>query len=205
MAGTDDHTNTHGGSTADAGKGAAPGADPHVRTGLSLAATLLTGTVALYIALVAFGNITDFDTNQQFVRHVLAMDTTFQDPDLMWRAITSQPLQDAVYVAIIVWETAAALTLAVATVLWAIGPRRGGLARARLVSTIGLLMILVLFGAGFLAIGGEWFAMWQSKNWNGVEAAARNIMVAGIVLLVVHLPGTGGRTGRRGLSEPGGK
>lgn len=50
-------------------------------------ATLLTATVALYIALVAFGNITDFGTNQQFVRHVLAMDTTFKDDDLMWRAV----------------------------------------------------------------------------------------------------------------------
>ncbi len=26
--------------------------------------------------IVAFGNITDFDTNQQFVKHVLAVDTT---------------------------------------------------------------------------------------------------------------------------------
>ncbi|MFF4607100.1 DUF2165 domain-containing protein [Streptomyces sp. NPDC001339] len=205
MAGTDNNANANGGSTTDAGKGAGPGGDTHGRTGLPLAATLLTGTVALYIALVAFGNITDFDTNQQFVRHVLAMDTTFRDPDLMWRAITSRPLQDAVYVAIIAWETAAALVLILATVLWALGLRRGGLARARRVSTLGLLMILVLFGAGFLAIGGEWFSMWQSKNWNGVEAAARNIMVAGIALLVVHLPGRGGRTGENGRSAPGGE
>ena len=46
---------------------------------LPLASTLLVGTVALYMALVAFSNITDFGTNQQFVRHVFAMDTTFKD------------------------------------------------------------------------------------------------------------------------------
>ncbi len=35
------------------------------------------------MALVSFSNITDFGTNQQFVRHVLAMDTTFKDEDLI--------------------------------------------------------------------------------------------------------------------------
>ncbi|POX41422.1 hypothetical protein C3486_09315 [Streptomyces sp. Ru73] len=148
----------------------------------SLAAGALTGTVALYMALVAFGNITDFDTNRAFVQHVLAMDTTFKDPDLMWRAVTSRSLQDAAYVAIIVWETASAAVLVVATVLWAL--RRD---LARRLSGLGLVMVLLLFGAGFLAIGGEWFAMWQSKTWNGLEAATRNIVLAGIALLVVQL------------------
>ncbi|MFD0167598.1 DUF2165 domain-containing protein [Streptomyces decoyicus] len=163
------------------------------RTGLTLAATVLTGTVALYLSLVAFGNITDFDTNRQFVRHVLAMDTTFKDPELMWRALTSHAVQDAAYLAIIAWETAASVVLLAATALWAVGARRGSFARARQVSTVGLLMVLLLFGAGFLAIGGEWFAMWQSKDWNGLEAATRNVTLAGIALVVVHLPGAAGK------------
>ncbi|BCK67037.1 membrane protein [Streptomyces libani subsp. rufus] len=170
---------------------------PH--TGLPLAAATLTGIVALYIALVAFGNITDFGTNQEFVRHVLAMDTTFKDPDLMGRAITSQTWQDAAYLGIIAWETLAALVLIAATALWVQGlRRRDRLARARLVSTVGLLMLLLLFGAGFLAIGGEWFSMWQSKTWNGLEAATRNVTLAGIALLVVHLPGAAGRGSTEG-------
>lgn len=165
------------------------------RTGLPLAAAVLTGTVALYISLVAFGNITDFDTNRDFVRHVLAMDTTFKDPDLMWRALTSQGLQDAAYLAIIAWETVAAVVLLAATALWVTGVRRGSLTRARQVSTVGLLMMVLLFGVGFLAIGGEWFSMWQSKQWNGLEAATRNLTVAGIALVVVHLPGAAGKQG----------
>ncbi|MFI9045359.1 DUF2165 domain-containing protein [Streptomyces sp. NPDC053427] len=162
---------------------------------LPLAATVLTGTVALYIALVAFGNITDFDTNRQYVRHVLAMDTTFHDPELMWRAITSHTVQDAAYLAIIAWEAVAATVLVVATVLGVLGLRRGDFSAARRMATAGLLMMLVLFGAGFLAIGGEWFAMWQSKAWNGLEAATRNFVFAGIALIVVHLPGAEGRHG----------
>ncbi|MFF6985228.1 DUF2165 family protein [Streptomyces sp. NPDC010273] len=155
------------------------------RTAATLAATLLTATVALYIALVAFGNITDFGTNQQFVQHVLAMDTTFKDDDLMWRAVTSKGLQDAAYVVIIVWETVAALVLVHGTWLWV---RRDD-GRARRVTTYGLLMLMVLFGAGFIAVGGEWFAMWQSKDWNGLDAATRVFLLSGVVLVVVQLTG----------------
>ncbi|GAA2247470.1 DUF2165 domain-containing protein [Streptomyces atrovirens] len=164
------------------------------RGALPLTATLLTASVALYMALVAFGNITDFGTNQDFVRHVLAMDTTFKDDDLMWRAITNEGVQDAAYVAIIVWETAAALVLAYGTWLWT----RPDHARARRVSTYGLLMVMLLFGAGFMAIGGEWFAMWQSEDWNGLDAALRVFVLSGVVLLVNHLPvQQGGRSGHR--------
>jgi predicted small integral membrane protein len=192
----DTHTGTDAASTSAGTDGSGTTTSKASRTGLPLAAAVLTGTVALYMALVAFGNITDFGTNQQFVRHVLAMDTTFKDPDLMWRAITSHPLQDAAYVAIIVWETLAALVLIAATALWTVALRRGDdLARAQRTSTLGLLMILLLFGAGFMAVGGEWFAMWQSETWNGLEAAARNVTVAGIALVVVHLPV---RSGSRG-------
>ncbi|MBC7272058.1 MAG: DUF2165 domain-containing protein [Streptomyces sp.] len=154
-----------------------PSRSPH------LAATVLTATVALYMALVAFGNITDFGTNQDFVRHVLAMDTTFKDEDLMWRAVTTEWLQDTAYVAIIAWETVAALVLLYATWLWV----RRGQGQARRYATYGLLMVMLLFGAGFMAIGGEWFAMWQSEDWNGLDAALRVFLLSGVTLLVVQL------------------
>ncbi|MEU5532840.1 DUF2165 domain-containing protein [Streptomyces sp. NPDC020362] len=158
---------------------------PTRNSSLRLAAGVLTGILALYIALVALGNITDFGTNQQFVQHVLAMDTTFKDDDLMWRAITSKGLQDTAYVAIIAWETVAALVLIWGTYLWA--RQRDDLARR--FSTYGLLMLLLLFGAGFIAIGGEWFSMWQSKTWNGLDAATRVFLLSGVALIVNQLPG----------------
>ncbi|MDQ1036891.1 putative small integral membrane protein [Streptomyces sp. V3I8] len=155
-----------------------------VARALPITATLLTGTVALYITLVAFGNITDFGTNQQFVQHVLAMDTTFKDDDLMWRAVESEGLQNAAYVAIIAWETVAALVLILGTFQWL----RRDHVRARRTSTVGLLMLMLLFGAGFIAIGGEWFAMWQSEDWNGLDAAMRVFLLSGVVLVLIHLP-----------------
>ncbi|MEU7136187.1 DUF2165 domain-containing protein [Streptomyces sp. NPDC046261] len=157
---------------------------------LPVAATALTATMAVYITLVAFGNITDFGTNQEYVRHVLAMDTTFQDEDLMWRAVTDRTLQDAVYVLIIIWEVLAAFVLVAATLLWVRGLTRSGYgwAPARRATTLGLLMVMLLFGLGFIAIGGEWFAMWQSAKWNGLQAAIRTFTLAGFVLVLIHLP-----------------
>lgn len=155
---------------------------------LPLASTLLVGTVALYMALVVFGNITDFGTNQRFVRHVFAMDTTFKDEDLMWRAIESKAVQDTAYVLVIIGETVAALVLLAATCFWATALRSRVFHTARRYSTLGLLMVLLLFGAGFIAVGGEWFVMWQSGDWNGLDAALRVFVLAGVVLLVTYLP-----------------
>jgi predicted small integral membrane protein len=40
----------------------------------------------------------------------------------------------------------------------------------------------------FLCVGAEWFLMWQSKSWNGQEAAFRMFAVEGVVLVVLLLP-----------------
>ncbi|WP_370970523.1 DUF2165 domain-containing protein [Amycolatopsis sp. cg9] len=152
--------------------------------GLRSAVVVLTAMTALQMALIAFGNITDFGTNQAFVQHVLAMDTTFRSPDMMWRAITSPGLQNTAYVVIIAWEALSALALIAALVQWL----RGRDATARRLATLGWVMWILLFGVGFLAIGGEWFQMWQSEKWNGLQPALQNFLIATVALVVAHLP-----------------
>jgi predicted small integral membrane protein len=144
---------------------------------------VLTAITALYIGLVAFGNITDFGTNHAFVQHVFAMDTTFKSPETMWRAISSPGLATAAYVGIIVWETLSAIVLTAALVAWV-----RGAAVARSLSSLGWLMLVLLFAGGFITIGGEWFQMWQSKAWNGLQSALQNFLVAALGLILVHLP-----------------
>src|SRR5262249_6256995 len=82
---------------------------------LRLSKTALVASLALFFALVAFGNITDYDSNWQFVRHVLAMDTIFPGSSLTWRAITDERLQRLAYFAIIAAQFVAALVLWLAT------------------------------------------------------------------------------------------
>ena len=50
---------------------------------------LLVLGVSFYYFLVVFNNLTDFNSNYQFVRHVLTMDTTFPGNHGMWRALPS--------------------------------------------------------------------------------------------------------------------
>ncbi len=144
--------------------------------------------VALYTFLVALGNITDFGTNQAFVHHVLAMDTTFQDPDVMWRAITNETVQNIAYIGVIVWETATAIVLIYAVTLWLGARRNREFDRPRRISTVGFLMMLILFGGGFITIGGEWFQMWQSDQSNGLQPALQNFIISAFGLVLVHMP-----------------
>jgi predicted small integral membrane protein len=149
----------------------------------------------LYVLLVAFGNITDYSANEPFVQHVLAMDTTNfgapagtgLDPAVMWRAVTDPGLVTAAYVGVILWEAATAVVLGIGLVQWV---RGRGSARSRVVPTIGLLMIVALFFGGFIVIGGEWFQMWRSTAWNGLDPAFRNAVLAVLALVVLHLPGS---------------
>jgi predicted small integral membrane protein len=160
-------------------------------------ATIFTAIMALYMTLVAFGNITDFGTNQQFVSHVLEMDTTFNDDDVMWRAVENDTLQNMGYVGVIVWETLAALVLWYGA--WQLFRRLlggGDWTQARRLASAGLLMVVLLFGLGFITIGGEWFSMWQSSEWNGLEPALQNVILAAFALVFVHLPSRDWTEGR---------
>ena len=44
---------------------------------------------------VAFGNVSDYDTNFAFIQHVLSMDTIFERSTIRYRAITDPTLQRA--------------------------------------------------------------------------------------------------------------
>lgn len=162
---------------------------------LPVAAAVLVAINGLYILLVAFGNITDFGTNQPFVQHVLAMDTTNfgagegvdLNPNVMWRAITDPTIQMIAYIGLIAWESLTAIVLVAAVVFW-IRERHRGYRVARSLSTIGLLMMIVLFFGGFITMGGEWFQMWTSVDWNGLDPAFRNAVLALVSLVLVNLP-----------------
>jgi predicted small integral membrane protein len=146
-------------------------------------------TVALFFTLVALGNLTDPGGNWPFVQHVLAMDTTFGDSRLMWRAITEPWLQRLAFGLIILCQVATAVLLWIGVV------RLGRTLRAdrpthlaaRSWAITGLTLGLLLYGLGFIVIGGEWFAMWQSQTWNGQDKAAIFVLLIGLTLL--HLTG----------------
>src|SRR3954466_14623725 len=78
-------------------------------TVLRASKSILVAAVALWVSLVAFGNITDYGTNLAFVNHVLSMDTVFPDTTIRYRAITAPGLHHAAYLLIIAAEMLAAI------------------------------------------------------------------------------------------------
>lgn len=150
----------------------------------------LVFAVAVFYSFVVLNNTTDYDSNYQFVRHVLMMDSTFPGNRGMWRAINSPALHTAFYLGIIGWET---VTMVLS---WWGGVRLLRAARgtassfhsAKNVAITALTLALLMWMLAFLSVGGEWFLMWQSKAWNGQDAAFRMFTVIGIVLLLVALP-----------------
>jgi predicted small integral membrane protein len=154
-----------------------------------LCKTALATTTAVFFALVAFGNLTDYATNFAFVQHVLAMDTIFPGSKLTWRAITDKRVAALAYWLIIGWEIVTAAILVVATMRLASTCRdRQLFSQAKPVAILGLTFGLLLYGLGIIVIGGEYFAMWQSKTWNGLDSAARYMLLNGIVLLALLVP-----------------
>lgn len=146
--------------------------------------------IAVFYTLVVFNNLADFDSNYQFVRHVLMMDTTFPNNHLLWRAIQSPRAHLAFYASIIGWEVLTMLALWVGSIQ--LGRRLRAapevFAAAKRIPIAALTLAMLLWLAAFLTVGAEWFLMWQSHAWNGQEAAFRMFAVIGIVLLLIVQP-----------------
>jgi predicted small integral membrane protein len=146
--------------------------------------------LALFCLLVAFDNIADYVTNYVFVQHVLSMDTTFPGSELMYRSITDPLVWKIGYALIIAAETATGMLFLVGTFqLWQ-ARRAPGLAfnRAKACAIAGALLAFLVWFFGFMVVAGEWFAMWQSKLWNGQEAAFRFYMAVLAVLILLNQP-----------------
>jgi predicted small integral membrane protein len=147
---------------------------------------LVAGVAFLY-TLIVFNNLTDPDSNYQFVRHVLRMDSTFPGNSGMWRAIDAPWVHVAFYAGIIAWEivTTVQLWWGAARMARARRARPSEFRAAARLAQTGLAVSLLMWLVAFLAVGGEWFLMWQSPTWNGQQAAARNFTVVALVMLIV--------------------
>ena len=155
-----------------------------------LAKIVMCLALGLCCLLVAFDNVTDYATNYLFVQHVLSMDTTSPGNGLMYRSITSPIVWRLVYAAIIAAEAVTGiLFVAGAVALW-----RARLApaatfnQAKGYAIAAAALAFVIWFFGFMVVGGEWFAMWESQTWNGQQAAFRFYMAALAVLILLNQP-----------------
>jgi predicted small integral membrane protein len=154
---------------------------------LRFSKAVLVFAIAFFYTILVLNNITDYGSNYEFVRHVLTMDSTFPGNHVMWRAVNSPLVHTVFYIGIIAWESVTTL------LCWWAGVRllksyrtdREQFAAALNLAVIALTTSLLMWLVAFLAVGGEWFLMWQSHIWNGQEEAFRMFTIVGVVLLVV--------------------
>ena len=162
----------------------------NIRIALSISQTSCVGLIGVFACLVSLNNILDYQSNFEFVRHVLSMDTTFEGNKLMNRAIENSYLHHIAYAVIIFLEASIGLINLVAAGLMISAIRTSDsmrFSRAKGVAIVGLTIGFILWFGGFMIVGAEWFLMWQSPSWNGQTAAFRfsSIILGSLIFLSV--------------------
>ena len=156
---------------------------------IRLSKTLMVAAIGLFAFLVAFGNITDYHSNFAFVHHVFLMDTIFPDATIKYRAIDAQWVHHLGYIGIILLESVTSLLCLVGA--WQLWRQRKQTARiynrSKSVAVAGLTLGFLTWQVAFMSVGGEWFGMWMSSQWNGVPDAFRFfITILGVLIYLVH-------------------
>jgi predicted small integral membrane protein len=147
-------------------------------------------SLAVFCLLVTFDNLTDYGTNYLAVQHVMSMDTTFPANALMYRSITNPVLWQIAYALIIAAEGITGLLFLTGAVrLYQVRNASGAVFNeAKTLIVAGATLAFLVWFLGFMVGAGEWFAMWQSKDWNFQQAAFRFYMTVLGVLIFVALP-----------------
>ena len=156
---------------------------------LRLCKSIVCLSLAIFALLVCLNNLMDYNSNYAFVQHTLSMDTVFPENTLKHRAILDPFVWSLVYGLIIFAEFLTGLLLFIG----AIGLLKNihsplAFKRAKNWAYLGCLVGFLLWFFGFIVIGGEWFCMWQSEKWNGIEAAFRFVVIIMFILLFTAMP-----------------
>jgi len=160
---------------------------------LRLCKSIICLLLAIFALLVCLNNLLDYNSNYAFVRHTLSMDTVFPSNTLKYRAILDPFVWSLAYGLIIFAEFLTGALL----LIGAIGLFKNihsplAFNKAKNWVYLGCLVGFLLWFFGFIVIGGEWFCMWQSEQWNGVEAAFRFVVIIMLSFLFIAMPEQGG-------------
>jgi predicted small integral membrane protein len=157
---------------------------------MRLSKIAFVAAIAFFATLVSFGNITDYGTNYAFVQHVLSMDTIFPGSTITYRAITNPLAHHIAYSFIIAAETLTAVLCWIGAfhMFGHLNSNARTFNRSKAWAIAGLALGFLVWQVGFMSIGGEWFGMWMSETWNGIESAFRFFITIIAVLIFVSLP-----------------
>ena len=146
--------------------------------------------VGIFCILVGYNNIVDYNTNFQFVQHVLKMDSMqpwFQGELLKSRSINSEILIQLCYWLIIAGELIAGIFCTGGALIMLRNMRKSQFELGQSLYLIGGTVALLIWYFGFAVIGAEWFQMWANK-WNGQMKAYSFICFIILTMVYVAAP-----------------
>ena len=156
---------------------------------LRVCKSIVCFSLAIFALLVCLNNLMDYGSNYAFVQHTLSMDTVFPDNTLKYRAILDPFIWSLAYGLIIFTEFLTGILLLIGAISLLKNIHSPvAFTRAKNWVYLGCLAGFLLWFFGFIVIGGEWFCMWQSEKWNGVEAAFRFVVLIMFTLLFTAMP-----------------
>jgi predicted small integral membrane protein len=156
---------------------------------LRVCKSIICFSLAIFALLVCLNNVMDYGSNYAFVQHTLSMDTVFPGNTLKYRAILDPLVWSLAYGLIIFAEFLTGILLLIGAISLLKNIHSSvAFTRAKNWVYLGCLAGFLLWFFGFIVVGGEWFCMWQSEKWNGVEAAFRFVVLIMFTLLLTAIP-----------------
>lgn len=145
-----------------------------------------SGALGLYVLLVCFNNVVDYDSNFEFVKMVARMEDTFSKENNGWRSINKLFFHHLMFIIIIVWEAliAGLILFGAVAMITQFSATQEKFAHAKRFVSVGISLGVLLWFIVFIAIGGEWFLMWQSKRWNAQQTAF--LLTCCFLLFLIH-------------------
>ena len=139
---------------------------------------IIAVSTSLLALLPGFNNIVDFDINLVHVQHVLMMDThVVEVGSAGMRSIHSPVIHHIAYISIIIAEwVIGILGLWGSYELWKARKSAALFNRKKGKVVLSMTLGILVWFTGFMVIGGEWFLMWLSEEWNSQQAAFRLVV-----------------------------
>ena len=152
---------------------------------MRLGKILLVLGMGLFLGLAAINNVLMAEGGFGAVGAAVGMETTFQHPNAMWRAITNPTLIWIAFGVIVIGEFVGAYYCFLgAYQMWGARASAATFNDAKSNALLGLTITAVLYFLLFHAIAQEWFMLWQSAELgHKLQEAFRNFAAAILLML----------------------
>ncbi|MFM1877388.1 MAG: hypothetical protein RLZZ241_254 [Bacteroidota bacterium] len=151
---------------------------------------LLAYLPGLYLLMVGFNNILDYQTNFYFLSHVAGMNDLISGTANTWRAVRNPLILHGMYLVVIGCECTSGLLIIRGAINMSFSPANSTEVKVHPSLLNGLLIAIFLWFFIFVCIAGEWFLMWQSDQYNAQATA----FALTLIYLLFYLIFTSGKT-----------